>query len=71
MANELVPVTANTNMKGTLMQVWKSVNIFAFIWKEYLEDFTLKYILLFEICARGMWEKFVFKHLEKLEYAKH
>ena len=38
-------------LKGTLMQIWKSANIFVFIWK-YLEDLTLKHLLLFEIWPR-------------------
>ena len=46
---------------GTLMQIWKSGNIFAFIWKRYVEDFTLKHHLLFEICAREIREGFVYK----------
>ena len=39
------------NIKGTLIQIWKSANIFVFIWKYHVEDFTLKLILLFEICV--------------------
>ena len=35
----------------------------------YVEDFTLKYLLLFEICARET-EKFVYKHSETIEYVK-
>ena len=51
-------------LKGTLMQIWKSANIFVFIWKYYVEDFILKPLLLFEICARKISEKFVYKHSE-------
>ena len=40
------------NLKGTLMQIWKSVTIFVFIWKQYVKDFTLKHLLFFEICTR-------------------
>ena len=61
----------NLVFKGTLMQIWKSASIFVFIWKEYLEDFTLNYILLFEICACEKCEKFVYKHSETIEYAKN
>ena len=53
--------------KSTLMQIWKFVNIFAFIWKEYLEDFVLKHLSLFEICASEICEKFVYKHSETIE----
>ena len=47
------------------MQIWKSARIFVFIWKQCVEDFTLKHLLLFEIC-----EKFVYKHSETIEYVK-
>ena len=41
-----------------------------FIWK-YVEDFKLKHFLLFEICARAICEKFVYKHSETREYVKN
>ena len=47
------------------MQIWKSAYIFIFIWK-YVEDFTFKHLLLFEICARELREKIVYKHSEKI-----
>ena len=50
-------------VKGALIQIWKSANIFVFAWK-YVEDFTLKHYLRFEICARKIGEKFVYKHSE-------
>ena len=31
----------------------------------------LKYLLLFEICAREICEKFIYKHSEIIEYAKN
>ena len=40
------------SFQGTLMQIWKSVNILVFIRTKLVEDFTLKHLLLFEICAR-------------------
>ena len=43
-----------TIIKGILMQIWKSANIFVFRWKQYVEDFTLKHFLLLEICARDI-----------------
>ena len=54
--------------KGTLMQIWEPAIIFVFIWKQYVDDFTLKHLLLFEICAREIREKFVDKHSETIEY---
>ena len=63
--------TLLVKIKGTLMHYWKSANIFAFIWKYYLKDFTLKHLLLSEICAREIYEKFVYKHSETIEYVKN
>ena len=36
-----------------------------------LKDFTLKHLFLFEICAREVYEKFVYKHLGTIEYVKN
>ena len=57
-------------LKGTLMQIWKSVNMFVFIWKEYAEGFAVKHLLLSELHAREICEKFVYKHSETIEYKK-
>ena len=59
------------NLKGSLLQIWKSANIFVVIWKLYVEGFTLKHFLLFETCARKIREKFVYKHSETIEYLKN
>ena len=50
-------------IKVALMQIWKSFSVFVFIWK-YVEDFTLKHVLPFEICVREICEKFVY-NIEK------
>ena len=47
------------------MQIWKSANILVFIWKQCVEDYTLKHLLLFKIYAREIYEKFVYKYSEK------
>ena len=52
------------------MQILKSANIFVFIWKQYVEDFTLKHFLLFEIFAPEICEKFVYKHSEAINMLK-
>ena len=57
-------------IKGTLMQNWKSVNIFVYTWKLCVEDFTLKHLIRSEICAGETYEKFVYKHLESIEHVK-
>ena len=72
--NERKKSGGKSSFKGTLMQIWKSAKIFVFIWKWYVEDFTLKHLLLFEICAREICEKFIYKHsetIEKLENVKN
>ena len=53
------------------MQIWKSANIFVFTVEYYVKDFTLKHLLLFEICARDVCEKFVYKYSKAIEYVKH
>ena len=50
------------------MQIWKSVNIFVFMWKYYV---TLKNLLHFDICAHEIFEKFVYKHSETIEQDKN
>ena len=57
--------------KVTLMLIWKSANIFVFIWKYYVEDFILKFLLLFKKYVREICEKFVYKHSETIEYLKN
>ena len=39
--------------------------------KKFVEDFTFEHLILFEICARPICEKFVYKHSETVEYAKN
>ena len=38
---------------------------------KYAEDFSLKRFLLFEICAREIFERFVYKHSKTVEYVKN
>ena len=47
------------------MQIWKSAIIFVFLWKQYVEDSTLKHLLFFEMCACEISEKFVFVKIQK------
>ena len=53
------------------MQMLKSANIFVFISKKYVEDFTWKHLLPFEICACEICETFVYKHSETVECVKN
>ena len=57
--------------KGTQMQNWKSSNFLAFLWKWYVKDFILKHLLLSEIQAREIFEKFVYILSEKIGYVKN
>ena len=57
-------------LKGTLMQIWKSANIFVLKWKWYAEDVTLKHLLHFQICTSEICKMFVYKHSETIEYVK-
>ena len=38
--------------KGTLMQIWKSPNMFVFIEKQYPENFTFVILLILELFGR-------------------
>ena len=53
------------------MEIWKSANIFVFILKNYVENFTLKHLLLFETCPREICETFVYEHSKTIEYEKN
>ena len=54
------------------MQIWKySQYIRPHLKKKHIGDFTFEHLLLFEICAREIFEKFVYKHSETIEYAKN
>ena len=50
----------NGTSYGTLMQIWKSANIFVFIWK-YVEDFTI-YFLRY---AHERYVKNLFTNIQK------
>ena len=47
------------------MQISNSANIFVFTCKKYVEVFTLRHLLRFEIRAHEICEKFVYKHAQK------
>ena len=64
-------VLFNILFKGTLIQISKPSNTFVFIWKYYVADFILKHLLLFQIWARKICEKFLYKHSETIEYVKN
>ena len=48
------------------MQIWKYAKIFVFIWKQYVEDFTLKRLLRFEVCTSEIrYVKNLFTNIQK------
>ena len=59
-------------MKSTLKQILKIYQYIRLHLKnKYVEDFTFKHLLLFEICAREVCEKLVYTHSETIEYVKN
>ena len=42
-----------------------------YIKKQYNTDYALQHLSLFEICAVKIWEKFVYKLTETIEYVKN
>ena len=53
--------TTKLKLANTLMHIWKSA-ILVFILKKVVEDFTLKHLSLFQICAREICGNVVYKH---------
>ena len=51
-------------IKGALMQIWKSANIFVYMWKQYVEDFTLNH-LFFLRYAHVRYVKSLFTNIQK------
>ena len=54
-------------LKGTLMQIWKSVYMFLFIQKYYSENFAFLILRIPELYTRKVCEMFVYKHTETVE----
>ena len=46
------------HLKGTLMQIWKSSNMFVFIKKQYLGKFAFLILIIFELFAQ-IWLIFI------------
>ena len=60
----LLTYLKTVTVKGTLMQIWKSACIFVFTWK-YVENFTLKHFVRFEICEHEICGNFLFTNIQK------
>ena len=39
-------------VKGTLMQIWKSPNMFVFMWKQHRKNFAFLIVRILELFAR-------------------
>ena len=57
-------------IKGTPRQIWKSPCMFVFKWKYYLENFAFCILRILKLFTRKVWEMFVYKHAEAIEYLK-
>ena len=53
------------------MQIWKLPYRFAFIWKQYPENFAFLILGILELYTRKVCEMFVYKHTETVEYVKN
>ena len=47
------------------MQIWIFANIFVLIWKQYVEDFTLKNLLFFLRYVHVRYVKILFTNIQK------
>ena len=52
------------------MQIWKSTYMFVFVWKKYPENFTFLILGILKLYTRKVYEMFVHKHTETIEYVK-
>ena len=59
------------DVKGTLKQIWNLPMSLPSYESNTMKISHLKQILLFEICAGEICEKFVYKHSETIEYVKN
>ena len=53
------------------MQIWKSTYTFVFIQKDYSEKFALLILRILELYTRKVYEMFVYKHTQTIEYVKN
>ena len=53
------------------MQIWNLPISSSSYESNMLKDFTLKHVLIFDICAHEVCEKFIYKHSETIEYVKN
>ena len=63
-------LTKLTQVKGTLMQIWKSPYMFLFILKYYPENFTFLILRIRELYTRKFRGMFVYKQIKTIEHVK-
>ena len=52
-------------------QIWKSPYVFVFIQERYPESFASLILGILELFTSKVWEVFVYKHTETMEYFKN
>ena len=52
------------------METGKSPYMILFIWKYYPENFIFLILRILELYSRKVYEMFVYKHVETIEYVK-
>ena len=67
----IIKVWVNKTIKGTLMKIWKSPYMFVFTKKHYPENFAFLVLGVLELYTLKVWEMFVYKHTETIEYVKN
>ena len=68
---QIVKTKTKSQLKGTLMQIWKSPHMFVFIQKCYPENFAFLILGILELYSRKVCEMFVNKHTETTDYVKN
>ena len=58
-------------IKGTLMQIWRSPYMFVLIQKWHPENFAFLILGILALYTRKVREMFVYKHTEANEYVKN
>ena len=58
-------------VEGTLIKIWKFLNVFVFMYKQYPENFAFLNLGIIELYTRKVCEIFVYSHTENIEYIKN
>ena len=58
-------------LKGTIIKIGKFPYMFVFTWKYCPENFVFLILGILELYTRKVYEMFVYKHTETIEYVKN